>query len=170
MATGVAMKIKQKEQYKNVYRIIIIGLAGILFGLINYRSASLDNCKSYSGCISDIEYDVEVRQPMVTFHIGKEKFYYEFTDNFVYDRDVILFERLSNDKTVVTLSVTDHDDIFRLMFLTDSKHVVDIRNDNNIYFDINDYNSSKLFRKILCCSLGGLMIFIGIIIWKILRI
>ena len=160
---------KNKKQYKNksymkyVYTAFLIGLVVILFGLLNYLSVNSNNCKSYTGCITNLEYDYVVRQPMVTFSIDNEKFYYEFTDDFVYERDVSLFEKLSDEKTAVTLTVTSKKGILDSIFI-DGNHVVDVRDDNEIYFDIDKYNSSMLLRRIIFGVLGLFVILFGIVL------
>ncbi len=146
-------KNKQNSNYRYPIIIILIGVAVIVLSLVFCSSVKLNYCTKYNGVISDYKYDVIRRQGYISFNINNEKFCCYLNDYYDYDDAINSFSEAKNSKETVTVSVNYKENLS--ITNSDKLHAVDIRSGDKVYYNIEDYNSTRRNKRILFVLVGA---------------
>lgn len=165
------MKQKKKRKIRFLWgyflAIVIVTLI-LLVAFIQFDNESENNTKSVTGTITNLEYDDDRAKAWARFEINCESFYYQFHDRANAREDFKTFETLANDKTVVTIAVTDEKDFLRMFFdFNGADRAVLVESDSQTCFDINLHNKQQTEDRIICIVIAS-VILVGTVAWFVL--
>lgn len=132
---------------------------------VQFDNESEGNTRSVTGTITNLEYDDDKAKAWARFEINGESFYYQFYDRANARNDFKTFETLANDKTVVTIAVTDEKDFLRMFFdFNGADRAISVESDSQTYFDIDLHNKQQTEDRIICIVAAS-VILVGTVAW-----
>lgn len=170
MRKSVKYKLKEKRKIWIRRGIISILIASALyiFAFVRYSEVNYETAEKHNVTISNVQFNSLSRGPYwVTFSTQIGDCYAELT-NPQEDRDTI--KQLSDSRKNVSIVVTDKNHIINhMLYYGGRTHIVDIRNDEQVYINIDDYNNQLFGIKITCIVFATLILLIynGITLWDI---
>lgn len=149
-------------------RAIAIVVLIFCVAFIQFDNESENNTRSVTGIITNVEYDDDRAKAWARFQINGENFYYQFYDRANAKEDFKIFETLANDKTVVTIAVTEEKDFLRMFFdFNGADRAVSVESDTQTYFDIGLHNKQQTEDRIICIVIAS-VILVGTVAWFVL--
>ena len=165
-------KVKHKKQktYIPWGYCLAIAIVVLIFcvAFIHFDNESENNTRSVTGTITNLEYDDDKAKAWFRFEINGESLYYQFYDRAKAKEDFKAFEVFANDKTVITVAVTEEKDFLRMFFdFNGADRAVSVESDTQIYFDIGLHNKQQTEDRIICIVIASLIL-VGTVAWFVL--
>ena len=167
------MKHKQKGQRKlcspwGYCLALVIVILIFCVAFVQFDNENDSNTRSVTGVITNAEYDDDRAKAWVRFEINGESLYYQFYDRAKAKEDFKAFEVFANDKTVITVAVTEEKDFLRMFFdFNGADRAVSVESDTQTYFDIGLHNKQQTEDRIICIVIAS-VILVGTVTWFVL--
>ena len=154
-------KVKKRKFHISWGYCLALAIVILIFcvAFIHFDNENESNTRSVTGVISNVEYDDDKAKAWAHFEINGESYYYQFYNRSKAKEDFKNFETLVNDKTEVTVAVSDEKDLLR-MFLdfNGADRVVSIKSENQTYFDIALHNKQQTEDRIICIVFASVLL------------
>ncbi len=161
------MKDKFFKKVKSIplftIQMLLLALALYLFVFLHYDWGDVTKSESHKAILTDLEYSSDMQKAWATFDASGIPSYFEFKSRKAAKRgDFFRLEQLVNVNAEVTVTYTDHKDLLRLFDYSGRKQVVEIRTENDIIFDVDDYNQRMFPMKIMWLTFATVALALGI--------
>ena len=163
-------KNKKRKIYIPWGYCLAIAIVVLIFcvSFIQFDNESENNTRLVTGTVTNLEYDDDRAKAWVRFEINGESLYYQFYDRAKAKDDFKAFEVFANDKTVITVAVTEEKDFLRMFFdFNGADRAVSVESDTQTYFDIELHNKQQTEDRIICIVIAS-VILVGTVAWFVL--
>lgn len=146
---------------------LAIAIVVLIFcvAFIQFDNESVGNTRSVTGTIINLEYDDDRTKAWARFEINGESLYYQFYNRANSKDDFKIFETLANDKTIVTVAVTEEKDFLRMFFdFNGANRAILVESDSQTYFDIGLHNKQQTEDRVICIVIAS-VILVGTVAW-----
>lgn len=146
-----------KKYLPSIIVVIIWAVASYWVNFIHFETVDISDCEPHSVVITDLEYHSNSgsrgRRSWATFKTSGVDTYYVFdSENETPEEEFKKLQQLAEEKTKVTITYSDYrdyKDLTRLIGTEDLERVVDIRTEDNIIFNVDEFNHNMKTLRIV---------------------
>ena len=133
-----------------------------LIAFVHYDKESYENTYVIVSEMKNIRYDSNHYISIAILETYYGDFYYKFYNRSNARDDYQTLVNIKNDNAKLQLVITKEKDYANLISLGKFNHIVEIKDEETVYFSIKDHNNDQLFRKIIYSIFATILLFICI--------
>lgn len=133
-----------------------------LIAFVHYDKESYENTYVINSEIKNIRYDSNHYISVAILETYYGDFYYKFYNRSNARNGYQTLVNLKNDNAKLQLVITKEKDYANLISLGKFDHIIEIKDEERVYFSINDHNNDQLFRKIIYSIFATILLLICI--------
>lgn len=162
------MEKKKRKKHKSYFKYACIkcAIAAVVifvFAFCHYEVVNPAECEAYDVVISDIKYDSSRGKAWATFDASGKRSYFMFEEKRYAENDFKKLERLANEKTRVSVTYTNYKDWANILFITDRKQIVEIKQGDDVIFGVQAHNESMSMMRILWSVIASIVLACGMV-------
>lgn len=154
---------KNKKSILCIFFIVILIVTLYCVAFLHYDAESEHNTYKVTSTIKNARYDSDHYRSVAIFSTDYGTFYYKFYERAKAQEAFNTILYIQDNSIEVQLTITKEKDFANLVSLGTFDHIVEIKDDNTIYFSIDSHNFDQGFRKTVYIIISKLVLFLSIV-------